>query len=240
MVSMVTNSNVLSSFNFKIFSLLIDLFLIGCGGRGSFSNEGKDEGESIPTIQYSISFLDNNLDIINSTVKTKGSVNITLIADELNIDVPVYAANSSINVIGNHIYEEYDLVQNINLYTVTGVQEISNQTELNSIRANLNGKYILINDIELDNAGEGFNDKGWEPINGYPYLFRGILNGNNHKIINLWTNKATDFVGLFGYIQNAQIKNLGIKITSELKGHAFVGGIAGYVTNSSIINCYSI
>jgi hypothetical protein len=49
----------------------------------------------------------------------------------------------------------------------------------------------------------------------------------------LWINRpSTEYVGLFGYIQNAQIRNLGVEIDNSkdgVKGLYIVGGIVGYV-----------
>jgi hypothetical protein len=44
--------------------------------------------------------------------------------------------------------------------------------------------------------------------------FTGIFDGNDHKIMNLTVNDgrtANDFVGLFGHINGAQVRNLGIE-----------------------------
>jgi hypothetical protein len=107
-----------------------------------------------------------------------------------------------------------------------------------------------MNNIKLDETKAGFEDgKGWLPIgyfneedNEWKYSFEGIFNGNNHKITCLWIDRPDNgYVGLFGYIKNAQIKNLGVEIASKgIVGNENVGGIAGYVSGGNIANSYSI
>ncbi|MDR0664343.1 MAG: hypothetical protein LBF86_02330, partial [Helicobacteraceae bacterium] len=81
--------------------------------------------------------------------------------------------------------------------------------------------------------------EGWEPIGNDTVKFTGIFNGNGNKITNLWINRtSTNYVGLFGYIENAQIKNLGVE-AEEVKGYYYVGVIAGFVYEGAITNNYA-
>ncbi len=45
-------------------------------------------------------------------------------------------------------------------------------------------------------------------IGSYENPFKGIFDGNNHTIKNINISSGTEFVGLFGYTQNAVIENL--------------------------------
>ncbi|MDR0407964.1 MAG: hypothetical protein LBH45_03490, partial [Campylobacteraceae bacterium] len=242
MLSPMTHSKTLSLFKFKAFSLLLAFFLsfylIGCGGGSSSS--GSDTVPTGNTEEYTISFFDENLDIIGSVTKTIGNYNITDIADELGIPSSVYAANSSIAIAGDITYS---LTENVYFYLDKNVQEIADQGDLNAVRDNLSGKYILTADINLIEGGAGFDDvKGWEPIGAFIRQFSGIFNGNNHTITNLWINRPSDnYVGLFGVVENAQIKNLGVEIAEgkEVNGGDCIGGIAGASVSSTITNSYS-
>jgi hypothetical protein len=53
-------------------------------------------------------------------------------------------------------------------------------------------------------------------------------------------NYEVNQIGLFGYIESVQIKNLGVEIAKdkEIKDDIGVGGIAGYIYNSNITNSY--
>ncbi|MCL2296202.1 MAG: hypothetical protein FWC29_03865 [Methanomassiliicoccaceae archaeon] len=80
--------------------------------------------------------------------------------------------------------------------------------------------------------------------------FTGIFDGNDHKIIGLKCDTSSSLgvnfatAGLFGYVVDAKICNLGVsENTVNAKGsdieEAYAGGIAGFVVNSTIENCYS-
>ncbi|MDR0407746.1 MAG: hypothetical protein LBH45_02340 [Campylobacteraceae bacterium] len=221
------------------------LFLTGCGGGGG-SSGGGTQGGGTPggdTPEYTISFYDDSLDLIDSTVEQRGNVNITSLADDLGIISAIYPANSSTDITGDSAYEEYNLIKDVNFYTVQNVQEVTDQAGLNSVRDNLIGKYILLEDIPL-NDGDGVDaTEGWLPIGDNLNMFTGIFNGNGYKITNLWIDRSsTNYVGLFGFIRNAQIKNLGVEIAEgkSVTGLNFVGGIAGNVFNSATIqNSYA-
>jgi hypothetical protein len=122
--------------------------------------------------------------------------------------------------------------------------EIRTQAELNNIRNDMTKKYRLMNDIALSDNGAGFDGGGWMPIGilSPDNPFKGIFDGNGHKITGLWIDRgSTDSVGLFGYTNGATIKNLGVEISSKgVKGRNYVGGIAGWLDrSSSITNSYS-
>jgi hypothetical protein len=187
---------------------------------------------------YTISFIDGNLNVTGSVAVSKGIVNIIDIACEFGVVYHLYIANSGDNIINNPIYKKYDVSKNINFYAFPNIKEIRTQEDLDDIRNDLNGRYILMNDIELKETKAGFDADGWIPING----FTGTFNGNSHKITALWINRPdTNDVGLFGYIKNSQIKNLGVEIAEgkEVKGKNSVGGIAGWVWSGNITNSYS-
>jgi hypothetical protein len=232
----------------KYFVILItSLFFIGCGGGGGNSSGGEDGGNGggSPTETFSVYFYDENLTLLdkfsdlelNSLVDLDGNksvhdVSYWYLGDD---DTPITDAN-------------YAITNNTRFYTVPNVVEIANQTELAAINddaGELNGTYILIDNIKLDESGDGFEaDTGWKPIgNGYTSSFKGIFSGSGHNISGLWINSTNnDNVGLFGYIGNATIKNLGVEIADdkEIRGTSTTGGIAGYMWNSSIANSYVV
>jgi hypothetical protein len=219
------------------------LFLTGCGGGSSSSDEN--------TPKYTITLLDSNLDVINSTIKQEGNVNITdIFINEFKI-TSAYRAKNITDIVSDTAYENYNLTENINFYDTPNfnVTEIRTQKDLNNTRTNLSGTYILLNDIALnaksaDGTREaGFEDgNGWLPIGDPTDRFEGNFSGGGHKITNLWSLRGGDGnVGLFGYIDNnATIKNIGIEIEGyNIVGFYYVGGIVGYVKNGSITNSYS-
>ena len=125
---------------------------------------------------------------------------------------------------------------------------IRTAAELDGIRNNLHFYYILSEDIDLasylEYPGEGwfkYGEAGWLPIGYSGSPFTGRLDGNGHKITGLWINRVSgNYVGLFGYIQNSTITNLGVEIgIAGIKGYNYVGGLVAYQNSGSITNCYT-
>ncbi|MGL5512075.1 MAG: GLUG motif-containing protein, partial [Sporomusa sp.] len=77
--------------------------------------------------------------------------------------------------------------------------------------------------------------------------FCGEFDGAGNKITGLWIDRSSQSkptVGLFGAIDGAEIINLGVKIDDSkggVSGHGNygVGGLVGYLKNSSIEDCYT-
>ncbi|MDR2152915.1 MAG: hypothetical protein LBO72_08840 [Helicobacteraceae bacterium] len=232
----------------------ISLFLIGCGNKNNGSNcddlsKAIDSSDNTPI--YRVSFYDANFDLNGSiSVKAdKPKLNPTQAKTCLGINNALYSASSAIDVSSK---TSYDITGDANFYAIANVKEITNQTELVAIDANatsLSGAYILLSDIALKENGAGFEGAlGWKPIGDRSTKdanssFTGVFNGNGHKITGLWINRpAIDYIGLFGYIENAKIINLGVEIAKgkSVKGRNYIGGIAGGIDdNSSIINSYA-
>lgn len=135
-----------------------------------------------------------------------------------------------------------------------GYTPIHNINELNDIRNNLNGKYILMNDIDMteDTAPGGkwdINGTGWQPIGDESHLFRGVFDGNGHSIIGMNIHGDPDYfyIGLFGYINTGSVSRLGMKnvnINLSLKKRPYYGGVScgsivGDVYFGSISNCFA-
>ncbi len=80
----------------------------------------------------------------------------------------------------------------------------------------------------------GFSSIGYSSIN-----FQGNYNGQNHIISNLYINRESqDYVGLFGYTNNASMSNLGL-IDFDIKGKKYVGGLVGYQDYGTVNSSYS-
>ena len=78
----------------------------------------------------------------------------------------------------------------------------------------------------------------------YPFdgtAFTGVFDGNNHKIIGLTIDEAGpgyDYMGLFGYIDEGEVKNLGLEGGSIRCGDGVVGGLVAW-NEGYVLNCYS-
>lgn len=113
---------------------------------------------------------------------------------------------------------------------------------------------ITVNENVLNSDGtlngNGLNLIQWTPIGSSTYKFNGIFNGNGHIISGLYCD-GTEYIGLFGYAGTGQnssgiftgynsaiVTNVGIE-DSYFCGSKYLGGICGYLSYASILNCYN-
>jgi len=89
----------------------------------------------------------------------------------------------------------------------------------------------LANDIKMT--------KSMAPIGTAGSHFKGIFDGQGHEISNFTINNTNTDRGLFGYVDEAVIKNL--VLSGSIQGGERTGGIVAYVYdgNVTIENCYN-
>ena len=122
--------------------------------------------------------------------------------------------------------------------------KISSVSDLEKLRSNPKGKYVLTADIDLSEAtvagGEWDCGNGWKPIES----FSGVLDVNGYRIKGMHIfGIATFKLGLIGTLEGGTICNLGmtdVDINVDVSEHNYMlGGLAGNVEEkSSIYNCY--
>lgn len=79
----------------------------------------------------------------------------------------------------------------------------------------------------------------WTPIGNATNNYTGKFDGKGHTISGLYVKSTTDkYVGLFGYVRNAEISNVGVE-DSYFDGAVYAGGICGRGISVTITNCYS-
>jgi len=112
--------------------------------------------------------------------------------------------------------------------------------DLNAVRLNLDWNYALGKDIDLQCFSRQ-DINGWEPIGdvgGYTG-FTGLFDGKNYTIQNLYINSTDYSIGLFGYVINGHIKNLGVIDVNISTSYGYIGGLIGELTGGTIEYCYS-
>jgi len=125
--------------------------------------------------------------------------------------------------------------------------EIRNWHDLDAVRGNLTGSYILMND--LDSATAGYEElasptanegSGWDPIGVFDYdaPFVGSVDGGGYEIRDLFINRPGKWgVGLFGALGGAGvIQNIGV-VNLTVAGNAPVGALVGD-NYGLVVNCY--
>ncbi len=77
----------------------------------------------------------------------------------------------------------------------------------------------------------------WTPIGSSNGHFSGDFNGKGFLVQNLLINKPTeDYLGLFGVVSSATIRNLEVS-NLNITGKENIAGVVGYAWNSNIKNC---
>jgi len=93
-------------------------------------------------------------------------------------------------------------------------------------------------DIDAQVVSSWNDGKGWMPIGNPITKFTGSYNGGGHTIGGLFINRTDmDYQGFFGYADSASFSNLGLT-GLDINGKSYLGGLAGYILNSVVTNCY--
>jgi hypothetical protein len=113
--------------------------------------------------------------------------------------------------------------------------------ELVLINTNLDGEYLQTSAINMLGPLGGMNPglvHNWTPIGTDAAKFTGTFDGGGKEITNLYIDRQSEsYIGLFGYIDGAELANIVLK-SGSVTGKQYVGGIAGYAnTGSEISDC---
>ena len=128
----------------------------------------------------------------------------------------------------------------------TGVQ-IRDWYDLDDVRDDLDGQFILMNDLDSTTAGytevaspTANEGKGWLPIGIWPDPFVGSFDGQGFEIRDLFIDReGEDYVGLFSFVDTgATIMSVGL-IDANVTGEVYVGGLVGHMHDGSLSNCHS-
>lgn len=117
-----------------------------------------------------------------------------------------------------------------NVYLISNGAELAwCGSQVNSVKG-FGVKACLTNDIDL-------GDYDWTPIGASStYPFSGSFDGNGFTVKGLYIdNPSLNYQGLFGYVKEAQIKNM--EVDGMVSGSQYVAGIAAYVNANSLLDC---
>lgn len=98
--------------------------------------------------------------------------------------------------------------------------------------------FKLVADIDMS----AFSGTQYNMIGNLTAAFSGTFDGNGYAIRNLTyaTSEAVDYVGVFGYLFGAAIKNLDVENVMISTGGGYAGGLAGASMNASSISYCSV
>ncbi len=120
-------------------------------------------------------------------------------------------------------------------FGITTAEELEKLAALvNANNATYNAAYYRLGaNIDLSSISN------WTPIGTQSNPFKGTFDGNGKTISNMTIDNSSGiFQGLFGKIDGAVIEKLGVTDVALITFNNS-GGIAGFVTSSSITNCYT-
>lgn len=170
--------------------------------------------------------------------------------ENLNAGYPVIKQNIEINKITT-IEKIEDLVE-LSEQVRNGINYEGVEVKLaNSLDFNDNNSYndytnTIYGDLNGDGQTKGIkeeltdqNGKGFTPIGLTVKLpFSGSFNGQGNEIKNIYINATNVDAGLFGYVLNGKIENIGV--SGNITGTNNVGGIVGYYSGQNDIKkCYN-
>ena len=99
--------------------------------------------------------------------------------------------------------------------------------------------FIQENNINISESLFWNDGKGFISIGNSTVKFNGIYDGTGHIIDSLYINRSEEsYVGLFGWINNSSLKNIGLT-NLNIKGNYGVGGLVGNNYNSNISCCFT-
>ncbi|WP_206193249.1 beta strand repeat-containing protein, partial [Aliarcobacter cryaerophilus] len=130
-------------------------------------------------------------------------------------------------------------------YTITNWTQLQNINNSNILTKNyyfnlLNNLSSSTSDYTNFASNTANGGSGWNPIGDNTNRFTGTFDGKDFTISNLYINRPTqNHVGLFGFTNNATIKNIGV-VDFEIYALGYSGGLAGSADNNTqISNSYS-
>jgi hypothetical protein len=241
-----------------LFTFLFAALMYGCGDSGSSSDDGgRQAGNNRPyNVVYrgfdalTMGGISINMETLELMVESGTS--ITLPSSVLNgftfvhwtDGTSTYPAGTSYVVEGETTFTAVwsdDAGPYISVYTAE---------DLNNVRNDLKGRYLLLSDISLaDYATHTYDyNIGWEAIGGNPYgdPFSGTFDGNGHEITELetWVYQGSRFyqIGLFGTVYRGTIKNLSVHTSDEgiyAVGDKVVGVVAAALVEGTMDNVHS-
>jgi hypothetical protein len=125
--------------------------------------------------------------------------------------------------------------------------EIRDWHDLDAVRNNLDGQFLLMNDLDSTTAGytelaspTANQGKGWRPIGIWPNPFIGSFDGQGFEIRDLFIDReGEDNVGLFSFVDTgASIVGIAV-MNATVTGELYVGGLVGHNHDGSLSNCHS-
>ena len=189
------------------------------------------------TASYEIQIATSSTSVSSATAVLSGTASYTYGSPQDNNTTYYWRVRAAVTdaVTGAAVYSEYSITRNYTLDWSTdgpfdGICFAEELEELAGDSALYGGSYTLNADLDLSSVVE------WTPIGNTSNAFTGSFDGGGHTISGL-TITAGNYVGLFGYISGATIKDLnlsGVSISATTHAGALAGLAYG---NNTLTGC---
>jgi hypothetical protein len=93
---------------------------------------------------------------------------------------------------------------------------------------------------DIDFTGWDWNSKPWIVIGRYGQPFTGSFDGNGYRIKGLRVVSDLTYTGMFGYVENGTIQNIGLEDVSVSSSQRYTGGLVGRNDGGIIQTSYVI
>jgi len=208
--------------------------MLGCGG-GPYTLTVTSTSGGLVTAPGEGTFTYNATTVVNLVAEAEEGYLFDEWTGNVSTIANVTAATTTITMHGN--------------YTITAnfyKPEIRTWYDLDAIRDNPGGSYLLMND--LNSTIPGYEElasptanggKGWQPICGI-VSFTGTFDGHGYKIKDLFSNRPDeDGVGLFCSVgESGIVKNISV-VNANMTGAYYTVVLVGFNYRGTVSNCHS-
>lgn len=118
--------------------------------------------------------------------------------------------------------------------TSSNPYQVGSRADLEEVAFCLDKHFLQVADVSL-----GGSSTPWTPLGNYPNPFTGTYDGGGHAVTGLFIEDLTQsaaakFLGLFGVIDNATIRN--VSVAGSVTGWQEIGGVVGRVIDGTLSN----
>ena len=180
------------------------------------------------------------------TIKTTDADDVVLGYTNYDSENKTYLHKNESGELDSSKYKTFNVSEDGTSKTIDGYMWVENLLQLQAMETNLEGNYALRNSIDANfsadskynyakdenNVGKGFASIG---NTGDNKAFTGNFDGLGYDIFDLNVKDGQDYAGLFGYVDNAIIRNFTLN-SGSIAGGENTGAAVGYAHNSTISN----
>jgi len=201
-----------------------------------------------PNLKEAANIVTEYVDTIDVVIGTPASFELPIAPEGMSIESGVISWKASevletpvsLKAIDEQgLSSTYSFVIHVIDYDGLGTSEdpfqIRTIEQFDNVRNFLDRHFILMNDLDFTSVYSDY--RGWWPIGDERNPFTGSFDGNGHVVKGFYSSWIElNHIGLFGYISNASIENLGLDVV--VHGGNNVGMLVGTSYQSTVSSCY--